>query len=114
MVNYKPSNLDSIFHALADKTRRGIIIELTKGAAAASDLAAPHQMSLPAISKHLKVLERANLISREIKGRTHTFTLDTTQLALAKSWIENQQSFWESSLENLEQFIKNNSGESND
>lgn len=108
------SRLDSVFGALADKTRRAIIADLSQGAAKASELAAPHQMSLPAISKHLKILERANLIQREVQGRTHEFRLDAKQLNLATSWIEDQQVFWEMSLMKLDKFLEKEAGESND
>lgn len=114
MNKYKPDQLDSVYGALADKTRRGIIADLAKRKASASELASPHQMSLPAISKHLKILERANLIEREIHGRTHEFRLRTDQLKLATSWIEDQQAFWELSLSKLDKFLQQDSGESND
>jgi DNA-binding transcriptional ArsR family regulator len=114
MVKYNSSKLDSVFSALADKTRRGIVADLSRGTASASELAAPHQMSLPAISKHLKILERANLIQREIQGRTHEFRLQSEQLNLATSWIEDQQVFWEMSLMKLENFLQQDSGEFDD
>lgn len=114
MVKYTSSHLDILFQALADKTRRGIISDLSKGAASAAELASPHQMSLPAISKHLKVLERADLIRREVQGRTHEFTLNIDQLDLATTWIEDQQVFWEMSLIKLNKFLKDDVGESDD
>jgi len=114
MVKYNSTELDTIFSALSDKTRRGIIADLSQGTAKAAELAAPHQMSLPAISKHLKILERANLIQREVQGRSHKFSLNSDQLNAATSWIEDQQVFWEMNLMKLKKFLEQESGESND
>ncbi len=101
-----------VFHALADKTRRGIVNTLSGGSTSAAVLARPHAMSLPAISKHLKILERANLVRRTVEGRTHRFTLNSAQLNPATEWIKEQQIFWEHRLGNLERFLNPEPGES--
>ena len=85
MVKYR--TLDGTFGALADPTRRGIILDLAKGEASVSMLAKPYSISLPAISKHLKVLEEAGLIFRERRGRVHYCTLATHPLREIDSWL---------------------------
>jgi DNA-binding transcriptional ArsR family regulator len=93
--------LDIIFAALADATRRSIIEQLRKGEATVSEVAAPHDMSLPAVSKHLRVLEDAGLLHRRVEGRTHMLTVNAKPLAQATDWIERQRHFWEGSFDRL-------------
>lgn len=114
MVNNNAVELDFVFHALSDKTRRAMLQRLSKGASSAAELAAPHAISLPAISKHLKILERAELVQRQVKGRVHEFTLNPSRLQQANQWILEQQKFWEASLTNLEKYLIQDKGESND
>lgn len=93
--------LDLIFAALADATRRAIIEQLRKGEATVTEVAAPHDMSLPAVSKHLRVLEDAGLLNRRVEGRTHFLAVNAKPLAQATDWLERQRKFWEGSLDRL-------------
>src|SRR5579871_6254025 len=89
------SNLDATFAALADPTRRAIIARLASGDASVTQLAEPFNMTQPAISKHLKVLERAGLISRARDAQRRPSRLDPRPLALASQWLESYRQFWE-------------------
>ena len=93
--------LDLIFAALADATRRAIIEQLRKGEATVGEVAAPHDMSLPAVSKHLRVLEDAGLLRRRVEGRTHFLAVNAKPLAQATDWLERQRKFWEGSFDRL-------------
>ena len=93
--------LDLIFAALADATRRSIIEQLRKGEATVTEVAAPHDMSLPAVSKHLRVLEDAGLLRRRVEGRTHFLAVNAKPLAQATDWLERQRKFWEGSFDRL-------------
>ena len=106
MVKYKETVLDATFAALSDPTRRAILARLAKGEAQVTELAEPFGMSLPAVSKHLKVLERANLISRHKDGRIHRFTVNPEPIVSAKSWIETYQHFWEQQLDSLAVYLE--------
>lgn len=100
------TTLDRTFHALGDGTRRQIISVLAaRGACSANELRAPFQVAQPTISKHLKVLEKAGLVTREIDGRTHRFRLDITPMNEAEDWIERHKVFWEGTLGRLETFL---------
>ena len=105
MVNYKPAALDRTFAALADPTRRAMLARLARGEASVGDLAAPHAMSLPAISKHLKVLERAGLIKRRKDGRVHHCRLDAAPMGAAADWIYSHRRFWEARFDALEDYL---------
>jgi DNA-binding transcriptional ArsR family regulator len=94
--------LDSTFAALADPTRRAILARLAAGQASVTELAAPFGMSQPAISKHLKVLERAGLISRGRDAQRRPSRLEATPLAEATVWLEGYRRFWEDSFQNLD------------
>jgi len=108
MVN-SPLHLDRVFHALADSTRRGILAQLARqGQSSVGELAEPHDMSAPAISKHLRVLEEAGLIEREIDGRVHRLSLGSTPLDEATRWIEQTRKFWESQFDSLERHLQRN------
>lgn len=106
MVNSDPSRLDAIFHALGDATRRRMIRDLAGGERSVSDLAAPHRMSLAAASKHVKVLEQAGLLEREIRWRTHVCQLAPGALATAHDWLESYSRFWNDRLDTLETLLR--------
>ncbi len=94
--------LDATFAALADPTRRAILSRLASGDASVSDLAQPFAMTQPAISKHLKVLERAGLISRDRDAQRRPSRLVARPLAEASHWLEQYRQFWESSFQRLD------------
>lgn len=94
-------DLDRIFRALADRTRRSIVDRLRSGPATVTALASPFDMTLPAIAKHLRVLEAAGLLSKTKRGREHLCTLTPEALADADRWLETYRAFWTDSLENL-------------
>src|SRR5437868_7113096 len=98
--------LDSTFAALADPTRRAILARLVSGEASVMELAEPFAMTQPAISKHLKVLERAGLISRGRDAQRRPCRLEPKPLALATGWLENYRRFWESSFQNLDVLLE--------
>jgi DNA-binding transcriptional ArsR family regulator len=98
--------LDAVFHALADGTRRRIVGALSRGPASVTELAAPFSISLPAISKHLDVLERAGLVQRERDGRFQRCHLIASPLDDASEFIERYRSFWHASLEQLAEFVE--------
>ena len=97
--------LSAIFSALADPTRRAILARLRGGEATVTDLAAPFSMSLPAISKHLKVLERAGLISRGRDAQWRPCRLEPQPMREAADWLEQYRAAWEDRLERLKQFL---------
>lgn len=98
--------LDAVFHALGDATRRRMLRELTTGARTVSQLAEPFEMSLAAASKHIKALEGAGLIRREVRGRTHVCHLEPGPLASANAWLAFYERFWNSRLDTLEQLLR--------
>jgi DNA-binding transcriptional ArsR family regulator len=95
-------DLDLLFGALADATRRGIVERLAAGEATVSELAKPFAISLPAISRHLKVLERASLITRSHEGRWRHARLSPMSLADAATWLARYERLWEESLDRLD------------
>lgn len=106
MPSNKTKQLDSVFHALADPTRRAILTRVAGGERNVSELAEPFDMSLAAVSKHLKVLERAGLLARRQEGRVHHLQLDAAPLAEAAKWISFYQKFWGKQLDSLGEFLK--------
>jgi DNA-binding transcriptional ArsR family regulator len=100
-----PARLDATFAALADPTRRAILARLASGAASVTELAEPFAMSQPAISKHLKVLERAGLISRGRDAQRRPRRLEAKPLAEATEWLERYRQFWESSFQHLDALL---------
>src|SRR5499426_779824 len=100
-----PEHLDATFAALADPTRRAIVARLATGEATVMELAEPFAMSQPAISKHLKVLERAGLISSGQDAQRRPRRLEARQLAEAAGWLENYRQFWEGSFERLDSLL---------
>jgi len=102
----KSPGLDATFAALADPTRRAILARLASGQASVSELAAPFSMSQPAISKHLKVLERAGLISRGRDAQRRPRTLEAGPLAEANEWLERYRRIWEANFERLDAVLE--------
>ena len=97
--------LDATFAALADRTRRAILARLATGVATVNELAEPFDMTQPAISKHLKVLERAGLISRARDGQRRPSRLEGKRLAEASAWLEQYRAFWEKSFARLDSVL---------
>jgi DNA-binding transcriptional ArsR family regulator len=106
MVKYLDKRLNRTFAALADPTRRRILAHLARGDRCVTDLARPHAMSLPAVSKHLRVLEKAGLLRRRRYGRVHEMQLDAKPLKKAAQWVEEYRKFWEGSLDRLAEFLE--------
>jgi len=106
MVNHQIDSLSNAFQALADPTRRAILARLAQGDAPVGELARPFAMSAPAISKHLKVLERAGLIRRDIKGRVHRCHLQDEPLREAQDWIEQHRRIWEHQFGRLARYLE--------
>ena len=98
--------LDEVFHALGDRTRRRLLARLARSAATIGELAAPFDMSLPAVSKHIRVLERAGLVVRAIEGRVHTCALEGDHLRDAAAWLERYRAFWDDTLAALAEFAE--------
>jgi len=98
--------LDATFAALADPTRRAILARLAQGEAPVGELAKPFDMSLPAISKHLKVLERAGLVSRGREAQWRPVRLEAGPLKEAAGWIERYRKFWEQSFDRLDSYLQ--------
>lgn len=99
-------HLSFTFQALADPTRRAILARLSQGEASVTELAQPFSMSMPAISKHLKVLERANLISRGKEAQWRPCKLEAAPLAAATDWMEQYRQFWEARFDRLDEYLK--------
>jgi DNA-binding transcriptional ArsR family regulator len=97
--------LSAIFGALADPTRRAILTRLTEGDASVAELAAPFDMSQPAVSRHLKVLERAGLISRTRRATLRLSHLEAEPLRTATAWLADYAAYWEESYERLEELL---------
>src|SRR5271155_2953383 len=107
MVHHSGAPLDSTFAALSDATRRGILARLARqGETSVSDLAAPYEMSLPAVSKHLRVLENAGLVARQKDGRVHRCRLIAEPMKDAAQWIERYRLFWEEQFDALARYLE--------
>ncbi|HEY0851156.1 MAG TPA: metalloregulator ArsR/SmtB family transcription factor [Bradyrhizobium sp.] len=106
MVELQTPRMDSVFHALGDATRRQMLRDLASGERTVGELAGPFAMSLAAASKHIKVLEGAGLIRREVRGRRHVCRLDPAPLASAHEWLGFYERFWTSRLDLLEQLLR--------
>lgn len=98
--------LDRVFSALADPTRRGMLERLAAGETNVSTLGAPHAMSQPAVSKHLRVLERAGLIQRTRRGREHRIRVDPRPIEAAQTWIERYADFWTQQFDAVDAYLK--------
>ena len=105
MVERNELRLDSVFHALGDATRRQMLRALAREEQTVGQLAAPFEMSLAAASKHVKALENAGLIRREVRGRTHVCRLDPGPLASAHRWLDFYARFWSERLDALERLL---------
>jgi DNA-binding transcriptional ArsR family regulator len=106
MVKYEDPALDAVFAALADSTRRGILESLSSGGdLAVSELAAPHDMSLPGFMKHLKVLEDAGLVTRNKEGRVVSCTLEAQPMKQASAWMARYEKFWTEKLDSLARYL---------
>ncbi len=99
--------LTATFAALADPTRRVILERLSQGEATVGELAAPLGMSLPAVSKHLKILEKAGLLDRRRDGRHHVMNLDAKPISTAAEWLQHYRKFWEGSFDRLAEYLEN-------
>jgi DNA-binding transcriptional ArsR family regulator len=106
MVKYSSKALNRTFAALADPTRRRILANLAQGSKRVTHLARRHAMSLPAVSKHLRVLENAGLLRRRRYGRIHQMQLDAEPLKKAAQWVEEYRKFWEGSLDRLAAYLE--------
>jgi len=98
--------LDAVFHALGDRTRRALLARLAKAPARITDLARPFSMSLPAVSRHIRVLEGAGLIARTVDGRVHQCSLDAEPLKGVETWLGHYRQFWTGTLESLASYIE--------
>ncbi|WP_093512616.1 ArsR/SmtB family transcription factor [Sphingopyxis sp. YR583] len=105
MVN-QLAPLDSLFHALADPTRRAVVSRLLKGAAPVKHLSEPFEMGLPAFMKHLSVLEASGLIHTEKQGRVRTCRIDAERLATAENWLSQQRAIWQGRTDRLADFVE--------
>ena len=101
MVEYSEEGLSRTFAALADPTRRAILARLKRGPLRVTEIATPFDMSLNAVSKHLKLLERARLVRREVRGREHFCSLDAEPLSEVSDWTAAYRTFWERRLDAL-------------
>jgi DNA-binding transcriptional ArsR family regulator len=107
MVELQAPPLNTVFHALGDTTRRRMLHDLASGERTVGQLAEPFTISLAAASKHIKVLESAGLIRREVRGRTHLCRLDPGPLASAHQWLSFYERFWTERLDVLERLLRN-------
>jgi DNA-binding transcriptional ArsR family regulator len=105
MVEYIDARLDRTFTALSDPTRRAILARLRGGSLRVTEIAGPFNISLNAVSKHLKLLERAHLVRREVRGREHHCFLDAGPLSEATAWTSSYREFWERRLDALEHLL---------
>ena|SRR6185295_2021654 len=108
MVNYSEARLDQAFAALAHPIRRAIVARLAAGEATVSELARPFQVSAPAISRHMRILEEAGLLSRKKQGREHRCRLEQERMRQAQAWLERHRQLWNERLDALERYLKEN------
>lgn len=105
MVKYNAENLNDLFHALADPTRRAMLQALAGQSLSVGDLAKPFDMSLAAASKHIRVLEQAGLINRQVIGRSHICELNAGPMHCGLEWIQHYQRYWNRQLDTLEELL---------
>lgn len=98
--------LDAVFHALGDRTRRALLARLANRPAIITELAQPFAMSLPAVSKHIRVLESAGLVVRAVDGRVHQCSLDAKPLKTIAAWVSHYRRFWETNLDELARYVE--------
>jgi DNA-binding transcriptional ArsR family regulator len=101
------SALDGVFQALADPTRRAMLSSLTTGERTVSQLAEPFDMTLAAASKHIRTLERAGLLTRKVRGRTHVLSLEAAPMAEAQRWLRYYERFWTERIDALDRALRN-------
>jgi DNA-binding transcriptional ArsR family regulator len=101
--------LDLIFRALGDRTRRALLARLAERPAMVTELAQPFAMSLPAVSRHIRVLERAGLVARAVDGRVHHCSLSAAPLKDIEKWLRQYRRFWESTLDSLARYVHDDS-----
>ncbi len=106
MVEYSEETLTRVYAAIADPTRRAILARLQQQAMRVTELAEPFVMSLNAVSKHIRVLEEAGLVHREVQGREHYLSLNAAPLQEANAWLETYRQFWTDRLDRLEAFLR--------
>ncbi|HKI04219.1 MAG TPA: metalloregulator ArsR/SmtB family transcription factor [Thermoanaerobaculia bacterium] len=106
MVQFQGANLDSVFAALSDPTRRAVLVSLSEGSLTVTELAGPHRMSLPGFMKHLRVLEEAGLIARSKDGRVVRCTLSPQPMREAADWLAHYERFWNQSFDRLDEYLK--------
>lgn len=102
----RDDRLDGVFRALADRTRRALLARLERSPASITELAEPFAMSLPAVSKHVRVLESAGLVTREVDGRVHRCSFDPAPLREADAWLAHYRGFWGETLDALADFVE--------
>lgn len=105
MGEYKTTQLDDIFAAMSDGTRRAILARLAESDARVTELASAFPISLNSTSKHIRILERAGLVTRTVQGREHVLSLNAAPMAKAAEWMEFYRRFWDSRLAALEDFV---------
>jgi DNA-binding transcriptional ArsR family regulator len=105
-MHMSPDHLSTTFAALADPTRRAILARLSTGEATVTDLAEPFEMSMPAISKHLKVLERAGLVARSREAQWRPCRIDAAPLKDVAEWVEDYRRIWEQRLDRLDDYLR--------
>ena len=105
--NSADDRLDLLFRALGDRTRRALLARLAEKPAMVTELAEPFAMSLPAVSRHIRVLERARLVVRKVDGRVHRCALDPAPLRTAEAWLSHYRQFWEEQLAALARYVEN-------
>jgi DNA-binding transcriptional ArsR family regulator len=100
--------LDRVFRALGDRTRRALLSKLARRPAMITDLARPFDMSLPAVSRHIRVLEGAGLVRRDVRGRVHHCSFSPAPLKTAEAWLAHYHQFWEAKLDALAAYVEAN------
>ncbi len=106
MVKYQSGDLDLVFSALGDATRRAILAQLAEGESRVTELARPYDMSLPAVSKHLRVLEQAGLVKKQKDGRVIRCSLDPAALKTAADWVDQYRRFWDAQFDQLARYLE--------
>ena len=105
MVEYNSPALDAVFGAMSDPIRRAILVRLSEADARVTEIAGGFPVSLNAVSKHIKMLERALLVTRSVQGRDHILSLNAGPMAEAAEWIEHYRGFWEDRLAALDKYV---------
>jgi DNA-binding transcriptional ArsR family regulator len=106
----RDERLDRVFRALGDRTRRALLARLARRPALVTELARPFAISLPAVSRHIRVLERAGLVRRAVDGRMHRCSLSPAPLASVEHWLSHYRAFWEARLEALAHYVEPGAG----